>query len=155
MCSNFSQEQQRPPSGRESLTLGLHLVWFHSAATWGYVLFHCDSGVGIGVLFLAGFTGIRSYYSHSKIWQMEMTSSLIMWMRLPEHYREGFPWKACIATKLCTISIVLGLQRSLKRTPTETGEDVHAHLLYLVIVITQGHQNVSLKGEHPKRDEII
>lgn len=35
------------------------------------------------------------------------------------------------------------------------GEDVHTHLLYLVIVITQGHQNVSLKGEQLNRKEII
>lgn len=120
MYLNFSQEHQQSPSGREAdrVAQGLgsiqqsHGVMFFSIVT--QELLFC-------ILFLAGFTGSRSYYFYTKIWQTEMTSAPIILTRLPERYWKENPWKVYIVAKLCTLSIILGLKRSSKRIPTEKG----------------------------------
>lgn len=113
MYLNVSQEQQQSPSGREAdrVALGLgsiqqsHGVMFFSIVT---------QELAFCILFLAGFTGGRSYYFYTKIWQTEMTSAPIILTRLPERYWKENPWKVYIVAKLCTLSIILGLKRSSK-----------------------------------------
>lgn len=71
-----------PPEGLTELPLvwvpySSHMVMFFSTVTQELAFY---------ILFLAGFTGSRSYYFYTKIWQTEMTSSPIILMRLPERY---------------------------------------------------------------------